>query len=88
MQYLNVVAEGAYTTTFVTWNKLTDKDVKRIEGYAQEIYGTGIPENELGSSLACVVALLMGLDVKQYSGKVPVNDVPILYLKPMESYSD
>lgn len=88
MQYLNVVAEGAYTTTFGTWNELTDNDVKRIEGYAQEIYGTGILGNELGSSLACVVALLMGLDVKQYGGKAPVNDGPTLHLKPIEPYSD
>ena len=88
MQYLNVVAEGAYTTTFTTWSKLTDKDVEQIKGYAQEIYGNGIPKNELGSSLACVVALIMGLDIMQYTGKVPFNDGPILHLKPIESYCD
>lgn len=87
MMVLNIVAEGAYKTAFATWNKITFDDIERIKGYAQEVYGKGVPLTEFGSCLSIVLAMLTGWSFVQCDPKLADSNSPTIYIKSIEPYA-
>lgn len=86
MLIINVVAEGAYKTSFATWNKITDDNIERIKEYAQEVYGKGLSLSEFGSCLPIALALLTGWSFVQCDSMLADSSSPTIHIKSIDPY--